>query len=91
MLLIETVYPHFKIKNEWVLHWITLGKAMDYDQVMAKLIEHIRRSPYPPSLEEIAVFSEDGPQCFEQIKTIRTHKEVLHLTENYSWMAEYTI
>ncbi|MCM3724678.1 replicative helicase loader/inhibitor [Neobacillus cucumis] len=56
LTLIESVYSHFLVKDETVLLWFQFCSEMDYEQVMAKLIKHIRKSPFPPAFTDIAVF-----------------------------------
>ncbi|MEH7073341.1 hypothetical protein [Neobacillus drentensis] len=57
LILIESVYSNCICKDETVQQWFQLCSAMDYEKVMAKLKSHIRKYPYPPSIDKIAVFS----------------------------------
>ncbi|MCQ6279271.1 hypothetical protein [Bacillus sp. EB600] len=60
MVLIESVYTNCTFKDETVLNWFQCCSKMDYKKVMAKLKNHIRKSPFPPAIADIAVF------CFEE-------------------------
>ncbi|WP_316568971.1 replicative helicase loader/inhibitor [Neobacillus sp. YIM B06451] len=59
LVLIESVYPEFTVKDETVENWFAVCREMDYSLVMKKLSAHIRKSPYPPLMAEIAVYNED--------------------------------
>ena len=54
---IEEVYgdkfPRMKRKAEL---WISQLKKMKYDPVMRRLTNHVVKSPFPPTLSEIAVY-----------------------------------
>jgi hypothetical protein len=53
LVLIESVYPHFKFKNETVLIWFQLCENFNFNLVTKKLSIHFRSSPYPPLMEEV--------------------------------------
>ncbi|WP_043932104.1 hypothetical protein [Bacillus sp. EB01] len=57
LVLIESVYPDFKIRNETVDNWFAVCRELDYHLVMKNLTDHIRRSPYPPLMAELAAYS----------------------------------
>jgi hypothetical protein len=56
LVLIESVYLHCMTKDETVTAWFNFCAEMDYEKVMVKLQEHIRKSPYPPTIANLAVF-----------------------------------
>jgi Loader and inhibitor of phage G40P len=56
LVLIESVYPNCILKNETVQQWFEFCSEMDYKKVLSKLKNHIRKSPFPPAIDEIAVF-----------------------------------
>ncbi|WP_053369054.1 replicative helicase loader/inhibitor [Bacillus sp. FJAT-27245] len=58
LVLIESVYPEFTVRAETVENWFAVCREMDYSQVMKKLSAHIRKSPYPPLMAEIAAYNE---------------------------------
>lgn len=55
LVLIEHVYSNCIFKDETVKKWFELCAEMDFEKVMVKLKNHIRFSPYPPVIAEIAV------------------------------------
>ncbi|RDU35732.1 hypothetical protein DRW41_16450 [Neobacillus piezotolerans] len=59
LVLIESVYPEFTVRDETVENWFAVCREMDYPLVMKKLSAHIRKSPYPPLMAEIAAYDED--------------------------------
>ncbi|RHW42037.1 hypothetical protein D1B31_05190 [Neobacillus notoginsengisoli] len=59
LVLIESVYPEFTVKNETVENWFAVCRDMDYSQVLKNLTNHMRRSPYPPLMAEIAAYTFD--------------------------------
>ncbi|MFE4523407.1 hypothetical protein ACFRCQ_15055 [Cytobacillus firmus] len=52
-VLIERVYPPFRIKNEIVHYYFDHCLEFDYEIAFNSLKEHIRKSPYPPSISHI--------------------------------------
>ncbi|WP_394138043.1 hypothetical protein [Cytobacillus oceanisediminis] len=56
-VLIERVYPGFRIKNDIVHYYFGLCQDMDFKLAMDCIKDHIRRSPYPPSIHYIAANS----------------------------------
>jgi hypothetical protein len=59
LVLIESVYTNCTFKDETVLHWFQFCSNMDYEQVMSKLKNHIRKSPFPPTIIEVFSFEEN--------------------------------
>lgn len=57
LILIESVYSNCIFKDETVLQWFELYAEMDFEKVMANLKNHIRKTPYPPAIADIAVFT----------------------------------
>lgn len=56
LILIESVYPNCIFKDATVQQWFQFCTEMDYEKVMAKVKSHIRKSPFPPAIADIAVF-----------------------------------
>lgn len=78
LAMIETVYPLCITKDETVSHWFELCSQLDFEKVMGKLRNHIRKSPYPPAIADIAGF----PSIYEQEED--SYKKI-------SWLKEYTL
>ncbi|WP_368298702.1 hypothetical protein [Cytobacillus firmus] len=57
-VLIERVYPPFRIKNEIVHHYFEHCLEFDYEIAFNSIKEHIRKSPYPPSISHIGCSAE---------------------------------
>ncbi|MFP5111529.1 hypothetical protein ACSU64_03965 [Bacillaceae bacterium C204] len=98
LILIESVYPNCIIKDETIQQWFQYCSEMDYELVMAKLKNHIRKSPFPPAIADIAVFSfaeNDFPVTFkewmkkgrERIECERDHAQRIPIPE---WLVEYS-
>ena len=60
LALIESVYSYCITKEEMVTYWFEICSELDYEQVIAKLKNHIRKSPYPPAIADLAVFTLDS-------------------------------
>jgi hypothetical protein len=99
LVLIESVYSNCILKDETVLQWFESCSEMDFDKVMAKLKLHIRKSPFPPAIADIAVFSYeeyDFPDTLqewmkigrERIEPEHNHTERIIIP---AWLAEYSI
>ncbi|OCA90579.1 hypothetical protein A8F94_01470 [Bacillus sp. FJAT-27225] len=95
LVLIESVYPEFTIRNETVETWFSVCRELDYHLVMKNLANHIRKSPYPPLMAEIAAFSsrEDpriGIQADEEGWVQIQHNSLLPKRMNsMPWQTEY--
>jgi hypothetical protein len=59
LVLIESVYSSVIFKDETIQQWFEFCSEMDFEKVMAKVKKHIRKSPFPPTIADIAVFSYD--------------------------------
>src|SRR4051794_5238649 len=70
---IQSAYPRFKVCDDTLLLWMKMGKEMDFRRVMRKLVQHIARCPYPPSIAEIAAYREAENSFLE--KTIQWERE----------------
>jgi hypothetical protein len=57
LVLIESVYSNCSIKDETVLQWFQHCAEMDYEKILTRLKTHIRKSPFPPAIGEIVVFT----------------------------------
>jgi hypothetical protein len=98
LVLIETVYSHCMTKDETVMLWFNFCAEMDYERVMAKLQDHIRKSPYPPTLENLAVFKVEKnkfPKTFEmwfqrERDRIEQNQKGGKRNPIPAWMFEYT-
>jgi hypothetical protein len=99
LVLIESVYSNCILKDETVLQWFESCSEMDFDKVMAKLKHHIRKSPFPPAIADIAVNSYeeyDFPDTLqewmkigrERIEPEHNHTERIIIP---AWLAEYSI
>ena len=98
LILIESVYPNCVFKDETVQQWFQFCSEMDYEKVMTKLKNHIRKSPFPPAIADIAVFpfeENDFPETLqkwmkkgrERIESERKPHQRNLLPE---WLAEYS-
>ncbi|MEH7178515.1 replicative helicase loader/inhibitor [Neobacillus vireti] len=56
LAMIESVYSHCIFKDETIQQWFEFCSEMDFEKVMAKVKNHIRKSPFPPAITDIAVF-----------------------------------
>ena len=98
LILIESVYPNCIFKDETVQQWFQFCSEMDYEKVMAKVKNHIRKSPFPPAIAEIAVFSFEENNFPETLqKWMRKGRErIEHERESNQrntlpdWLAEYS-
>lgn len=98
LVLIESIYSHCMTKDETVLLWFNLCAEMDYERVMVKLHDHIRKSPYPPTIANLAVFKvekNEFPKKFEM--WIQRRRERIENEQRGgkripipAWMYEYT-
>lgn len=68
LVLIESVYPHCIFKDETVLHWFQFCSEMNFEKVMARLKNHIRKSPFPPVIADLAVFTFEENEFPETIQ-----------------------
>lgn len=59
LILIESVYHNCIFKNESIQQWFQFCSEMDYEMVMAKVKNHIRKSPFPPAFADISVFTSE--------------------------------
>ncbi|WP_160719472.1 replicative helicase loader/inhibitor [Bacillus sp. USDA818B3_A] len=97
LTLIESVYPHFLVKDEMVLLWFQLCSEMDNEKVLEKLKAHIRKSPYPPVIADIAVFSLEETDTWAALQELvfKGHESIKGERGHSSpipshWSAEYT-
>lgn len=97
LVLIESVYSYCITTNETVMLWFQFYQEMDYQKVMKKLQAHIRKSPFPPSIAELAVFIEKEKKSpdlldkffLEERGRIEWDKRIGHGNQVYTWMQEY--
>ncbi|MBT2654634.1 hypothetical protein J7E81_05155 [Bacillus sp. ISL-18] len=96
LILIESVYSNFVFKDETVQQWFQFCSEMDVEKVMAKLKNHIRKSPYPPTIADIAVFpfeENDFPAPLQ--KWMKTGPERMEYNQTKQitiphWLTEYS-
>ncbi|MCM3569505.1 replicative helicase loader/inhibitor [Neobacillus mesonae] len=60
LTLIESAYPHCVTKDETVRCWFNFCSDIDYEKVLSQLKVHIRSSPFPPTIMDIAVFTSEN-------------------------------
>ncbi|WP_462412904.1 hypothetical protein [Neobacillus sp. Marseille-QA0830] len=99
LVLTERVYPKFVFKDETIQQWFEFCGQMDFEKVMAKLQSHIRLSPYPPTIADIAVFTYKENDYFpnrlqewwkesrERMEREHHHANSKHLP---NWLVEYS-
>ncbi|WP_342433278.1 replicative helicase loader/inhibitor [Neobacillus sp. FSL H8-0543] len=98
LVLIESVYSNCSLKDETVLQWFQFCAEMDYAKVLARLKTHIRKSPFPPAIGEIAVFTYEEnhfPATLQEwMKKGRERIECEYNVNNRipipEWLAEYS-
>lgn len=98
LVQIETVYSYCMTKDETVIHWFEFCQVMDYKEVLIKLHEHIRRSPYPPSIADLAVFITEMNEFPEKLEKwmeegrgrIEQGRRNTNLKPTTTWMHEYS-
>lgn len=96
LVLIESAYPNCIVKDETVQLWFQSCPEMDLEKVMMKLKNYIRKSPFPPTISDIAVFSyeeSDFPNIVQEwMKKGRERVECDSSKRRLipSWLAEYS-
>lgn len=98
LVLIESVYTNCTFKDETVLHWFQFCSKMDYEKVMAKLKNHIRKSPFPPAIADIAVFNFEENDFQETLQNWKKEgrERIEHNRSNANrnaipdWLREYS-
>ncbi|WHY88167.1 replicative helicase loader/inhibitor [Neobacillus novalis] len=65
---IESAYQQFKISDETVIMWTKACRGMDFNLVMQKLIAFIAKSPFPPTIAEIAAFGVKRNDFLDKVK-----------------------
>ena len=92
LTLIGTIYPTFLTKDEAILLWFGCCQAMVYEKVMKRLLNHIKTSPYPPTLAEIAEFHSEDKECSREMETeIEGREDEPYRRPLKEWMSEYTL
>ncbi|MEH7493509.1 hypothetical protein [Neobacillus niacini] len=99
LVLIESVYSNCIFKDETVQEWFQFCSEMDYEKVLRKLKYHIRKSPYPPAISDIAVFHIEEnhfpARLQEWMKRSRERIEIDHKSNRRRplpvWLAEYSL
>lgn len=98
LVLIESTYPRCIFKDETVQQWLQFCSDMDYERVMARLKNHIRRSPFPPAMADIAVWSFEQNEFPETLQEwIKKGRERIECQHNQikripipDWLVEYS-
>jgi hypothetical protein len=98
LVLIESVYSNCILKDETVQQWFQFCFEMDYEKVLTKLKNHIRKSPFPPAIGDIAVFHYEENyfpvKLQEWIKKGRERIECDYKSNKRgplpTWLAEYS-
>ncbi|MBT2727994.1 hypothetical protein J7E63_13705 [Bacillus sp. ISL-75] len=98
LILIESVYPNCIFKDETVQQWFQFCSEMDYEKVMAKVKNHIRKSPFPPAIADIAVFpleENNFPETLQKWmrngwERIEHEREPNQRYPLPNWLAEYS-
>jgi len=99
LVLIESVYSSCITKDDTILHWFEFCSQMDYEKVLRKLHNHIRNSPYPPTMADISVFTSESNVFTEtSVSRMKKEKEVLEQNRRINtweslpaWLFEYTL
>jgi hypothetical protein len=91
LVLIESVYTNFVTKDEMVLFWFKIGPYLDCEKVLGKVRSHIRKSPYPPSVEDLIDFS--GEMLMPSLSYAAGERAFRgNMKDSLSaWMCEYSI
>ncbi|GLB60662.1 hypothetical protein NCCP133_27940 [Cytobacillus sp. NCCP-133] len=74
-VLIERVYPGFRIKNDIVHYYFGKCEELEYERALSCIKGHIRKYPYPPSISSIAA------ECLRQ--------ETSLALRSITWQEEY--
>lgn len=98
LVLLESVYTKCIIKDETVLYWFQFCSEMDYEKVMVKLKNHIRKSPFPPAIADIAVFNfeeNDFPETIQNwmkkgVERIERDSNNANRIPIPDWLLEYS-
>jgi Loader and inhibitor of phage G40P len=68
---IKLLYPKYEITMEKGNILITSLERMDYRLVMENLTNYVARSPFPPTIADIAAYPSDENENLEQMKKWR--------------------
>ena len=92
LILIESVYPNCVFKDETVQQWFQFCSKMDYEKVMDRVKNHIRKSPFPPAFADIAVFASEENDFPETLQTWlwKGREKMKHEWKSDQWLAEYS-
>lgn len=96
LVLIESVYSNCIFKDETIQQWLQFCSEMDYEKVMARVKNHIRKSPFPPTIADIAVFSfddNDFPTLLQEWTKKGRERIESHSNKRGplpAWLAEYS-
>jgi hypothetical protein len=93
LVLIESVYSNCIFKDATIQQWFQFCSEMDYEKVLAKLKGHIRKSPFPPAIVDIAVFGfeeNNFPGSLQEWMKNGRERMELESTKLPYWLAEYS-
>ncbi len=65
---IESIYAQFRISDETITLWIKSLSGMDYNRVLQNLMSYIAKSPFPPTISDIAAFCEKRNSFLDKMK-----------------------
>ncbi|WP_040209012.1 replicative helicase loader/inhibitor [Neobacillus jeddahensis] len=99
LVLIESVYTSFMLKNDTVQHWLELSNQMNYGKVLNALLTYMKKSPYPPimadlveqKIETIELSTRRIPSIHEKRTKIVQNNIPLRTNTQQIWMAEYSL
>jgi hypothetical protein len=98
LVQIEAVYSYCMTKDETVTYWFEFCQVMNYKKVLAKLQAHIRKSPYPPVIADLAVFTTEESEFQEKLERwieegmqrLERNRRNANLKQIPAWMLEYS-
>jgi hypothetical protein len=92
LVLIETVYSFCVTKDETVSNWFEFCSELEYETVMKKIRNHIRKNPYPPAFRELAESIDDKNDSSKKWFMVSGEKTVriYNNSKQSAWMDEYS-
>ncbi|MEH7419069.1 hypothetical protein V7266_27965 [Neobacillus drentensis] len=90
LALIETVYSSCLIKNQTVIHWLQICSELDYENVLDKIFVHMKVSPYPPTMEDLAIVGKIKDENLLDLRIQLPHENNRERIVP-KWMQEYSI
>ena len=98
LVLIESIYPNCIFKDETIQQWFQFCSEMNYERVLTRLKNHIRKSPFPPVIADIAVFhfeENDFPETLQEWmkkgrRELNANHNIPKRTPIPNWLVEYS-